>query len=123
MNKENNDKKIVDDAIEWIGLSLYKKKFPYELSGGQQQRVAIARAIAKNPKIIFGDEPTGAVDSKMSKIILSLLKKINKEKNTTIILITHDPEIAKIANVVYTISDGTIKDKIINENPLDVEQL
>lgn len=123
LNKENNDKKIVDDSIDWIGLSLYKKKFPYELSGGQQQRVAIARAIAKNPKIIFGDEPTGAVDSKMSKIILSLLKKINKEKNTTIILITHDPEIAKIADVVYTISDGTIKSKVENKNPLSVDEL
>lgn len=123
LNKENNDKKIVDDAIDWIGLSLYKKKFPYELSGGQQQRVAIARAIAKNPKIIFGDEPTGAVDSKMSKIILSLLKKINKEKNTAIILITHDPEIAKIADVVYTISDGTIESKVVNKNPLNVEDL
>lgn len=123
LNKENNDKKIVDDAIDWIGLSLYKKKFPYELSGGQQQRVAIARAIAKNPKIIFGDEPTGAVDSKMSKIILSLLKKINKEKNTAIILITHDPEIAKIADVVYTISDGTIESKVENKNPLNVEDL
>lgn len=123
LNKENNDKKIVDDAIEWIGLSLYKKKFPYELSGGQQQRVAIARAIAKNPKIIFGDEPTGAVDSKMSKVILSLLKKINKEKNTTIILITHDPKISKIADVVYTISDGTIKSKVINKKPLSVDEI
>lgn len=123
LNKKNVDKKLIDNVIDRMGLTLYKKKYPNELSGGQQQRVAIARAIAKSPKIIFGDEPTGAVDSQMSKTILTLLKQINKENKTTIIIITHDNNIAKIADVVYIISDGKIKDVIRNENPLDVSQL
>lgn len=123
LNKKNRDKKVIDEIIDMIGLTLYKNKFPSELSGGQQQRVAIARAVAKNPKIIFGDEPTGAVDSQMSKKILTLLKKINKENNTTIVIITHDSNIAKIADLVFVISDGEIKDTIVNNNPLDVNNL
>lgn len=123
LNKKNRDKKIVDEIIDMVGLTLYKNKFPSELSGGQQQRVAIARAVAKNPKIIFGDEPTGAVDSQMSKKILTLLKKINKENNTTIVVITHDKNIAKIADLVFIISDGQIKETIVNKKSLDVKDL
>ncbi len=123
LNKKNRDKKIVDEIIDMVGLTLYKNKFPSELSGGQQQRVAIARAVAKNPKIIFGDEPTGAVDSQMSKKILTLLKKINKENNTTIVIITHDKNIAKIADLVFVISDGQIKETIVNKKSLDVKDL
>ncbi|WP_412032316.1 ABC transporter ATP-binding protein [Malacoplasma muris] len=123
LNKKNRDKKIVDEIIDMVGLTLYKNKFPSELSGGQQQRVAIARAVAKNPKIIFGDEPTGAVDSQMSKKILTLLKKINKENNTTIVIITHDKNIAKIADLVFIISDGQIKETIVNKKSLDVKDL
>lgn len=119
LNKNNNDKKIVDEVIEMVGLTNHKKKYPSELSGGQQQRVAIARAVAKNPKIIFGDEPTGAVDSSMSKTILRLLKKINKEFKTTVVIITHDKEVAKIADKVIYVQSGKIK-KIINcSNPLE----
>lgn len=123
LNKTGMDKKEIDEIIDYMGLTPYKNKFPIELSGGQQQRVAIARAIAKSPKIIFGDEPTGAVDSKMSKNILSILKKINRERKTTIIIITHDKEIGKIADIVYEISDGKIINKTINKMPLEVEDL
>lgn len=123
LNKKNRDKKIVDEIIDSVGLTLYKNKFPSELSGGQQQRVAIARAVAKNPKIIFGDEPTGAVDSQMSKKILTLLKKINKENNTTIIIITHDNDIAKIADLVFVISDGQIKETIHNKKSVDINEI
>lgn len=123
LNKENNDKSIVDQSLKMMNMYDWRKKFPNELSGGQQQRVAIARAIAKNPKIIFGDEPTGAVDSKMSRIILAVLKKINREKKTTIVIITHDSSIAKIADKVYYISSGEIKRVVNNPFPLEAHQI
>lgn len=123
LNPLNKDKKIIDDVLKDVNLFDHKKKYPAELSGGQQQRVAIARAIAKNPRIIFGDEPTGAVDTKMSETILNILKKVNREKHTTIVIITHDSKIAKIADVVYTISDGlitSIKENLIPLEPKDI---
>lgn len=123
LNKKGNNKSIVDETLKLVNLYDWRKKFPSELSGGQQQRAAIARAIAKNPKIIFGDEPTGAVDSKMSKTILKILKDINKKKNTTIVIITHDSNIAKIANKVFYVIDGVIQNMTINENPLEPDQL
>lgn len=123
LNKENTDKSIIDEILKDINLFDHKKKYPAELSGGQQQRVAIARALAKNPRIIFGDEPTGAVDTKMSQTILTVLKKVNKEKKTTVIIITHDSKIAKIADVVYTISDGLITNVVENKNPLEAKDI
>lgn len=119
LNKDNKDKKIIDEILELVNLENHKKKYPPELSGGQQQRVSIARAIAKKPKIIFGDEPTGAVDSKMSKTILRILKTANKKYNTTVVIITHDDEIAKIADIVIKIENGLIKEVIENSNPLN----
>lgn len=119
LNKENRNKKEVDEILKMVGLYEHKKKYPSELSGGQQQRVSIARALAKNPTIIFGDEPTGAVDSLMSKKILQILKHVNKQQKTTIVFITHDEQIAKIANTVFIIENGKIKEIIENKNPLD----
>lgn len=116
-------KEYINDLLKTVNLSEHKKKFPHELSGGQQQRVAICRALAKNPEIIFGDEPTGALDSKMSILILNLLTKVNKENGTTIILITHDKEIAKIADYVYEIKDGLVHKSYANSHiisPLDL---
>lgn len=110
LNKKNRNKKEIYEILNMVGLQNLDKKFPNQLSGGQQQRVAIARAIAKKPKMIFGDEPTGALDSKMSKTILSILQKINKELKTTIILITHDTEVTKIADRVIRIENGEIKE-------------
>lgn len=123
LNPLNKDKKIIDDVLKEVNLFDHKKKYPAELSGGQQQRVAIARAIAKNPRIIFGDEPTGAVDTKMSETILNILKKVNKEKHTTVVIITHDSKIAKIADAVYTISDGMITSVKDNPNPLEPKDI
>ena len=123
LNKKGNNKSIVDETLKLVNLYEWRKKFPSELSGGQQQRVAIARAIAKNPKIIFGDEPTGAVDSKMSKTILKILKDINRKKNTTVVIITHDSNIAKIADKVFYVIDGMIQNVTINANPIEPEQL
>lgn len=123
LNPLNKDKKVIDEILKDVNLLDHKKKYPAELSGGQQQRVAIARAIAKNPRIIFGDEPTGAVDTKMSETILNILRKVNREKHTTVVIITHDNKISKIADVVYTISDGNITSVKENPNPLEPKDI
>lgn len=106
--------KQIYDILTTLELREYADKYPYELSGGQKQRTSIARTIAKNPKIIFGDEPTGAVDSEMAKKIVESFGKINRDLNTTIVIITHDESIANYANKVVYLLDGYI-DKIINK--------
>lgn len=98
-----------------VGLKKYIKHKPSELSGGQCQRVAIARALVTNPQIILADEPTGALDSKTGKDVLKMLKDLNEEGNT-IILITHDKEIAKQAKRIITLKDGEIISDIENRN-------
>lgn len=91
-----------------VNLSDKEKNYPSQLSGGQQQRVAIARALINNPKIILADEPTGNLDSKNGKEIISLLHKLNDEEKRTVILVTHNPEIAKTAKRMVIIKDGMI---------------
>ena len=86
---------------------------PSELSGGQQQRIAIARAMINNPSVIFADEPTGALDSETGIQIMSILKKLNEEKKT-IIMVTHDRDLAKYANKVIVIKDGVVSEVIEN---------
>ncbi|MGP1618022.1 ABC transporter ATP-binding protein [Peptostreptococcus stomatis] len=105
------DKEYIDMIISKVGLKEQLKKYPNELSGGQQQRVAIARALSNKPSIIFADEPTGNLDSKTTKEVMDLLKSSVKDLNQTLIMITHDQEIAKSADRIITISDG----KIIND--------
>lgn len=121
-NQEKYDNPKMYEIMKTIGIYDLKNKFPSQLSGGQQQRVSIARALIKEPKILFGDEPTGAVDSAMTLNILQLLKKINSE-GTTVVLITHDPRLSNIADHVIEIKSG----KIVNEykqNPVkDYENL
>lgn len=95
--------------IKEIGLEGQVNKFPNELSGGQQQRVAIARALSNKPSIIFADEPTGNLDSKTTYEVMALLKRIIKKYNTTLIMITHNLEIADEADRIITVSDGKIK--------------
>ncbi|MCF0217508.1 MAG: ABC transporter ATP-binding protein [Malacoplasma sp.] len=119
LNRKGRNTSEVDEILEMVDLLDYKKKYPAELSGGQQQRVSIARAIAKKPLIIFGDEPTGALDSKMSVKVLKILKEVNKKYSTTIVLITHDKEIAKIAEQVVVIENGLIVQNYENPNPLN----
>lgn len=102
------DKNYIDDIIKKLGLQSQIKKFPNELSGGQQQRVAIARALANKPSIIFADEPTGNLDSKTTKEVMNILKFCVDEYKQTLVMITHNDEIAKSADNIITISDGKI---------------
>ena len=102
------DEARVDELLELLGLSDKRHHFASQLSGGQQQRVAIGRAIIANPPCIFADEPTGNLDSKNSAEIVELFKKLVKDFGTTIVLVTHDPNVAAQADRVITMSDGSI---------------
>jgi len=113
----------INKIINTVGLSDKKDKFPYQLSGGEQQRVSIARAIAKNPKILFCDEPTGALDEKNSKIVLSMLQKINNVTDTTIFIITHNLGIADMAHRVIRMNDGRIAETKINTSIIDAAEI
>lgn len=110
-----SDEKNINDILDWVDMLNCKDKYPYELSGGQKQRTSIARTIAKLPKIIFGDEPTAAVDEQMSSSIVDLFCKINKVYKTTIIIITHDEKIALHANRVIYVKDGNIEKVVLNK--------
>ncbi len=106
------DKKKLDEMISLLGLQNRKNHLPNELSGGQQQRTSIGRALITNPTIILADEPTGNLDSKSSDEIVALLKKTNKELKQTIIMITHNLEIAKCADRIIKIEDGKIAKEV-----------
>ena len=112
---KNKNKEHIDNIIDVVGLSKHKKKYMYELSGGEQQRVSIARAIVKNPKIMFADEPTGALDEKTGKKVLETLVKVNETLGTTMIIVTHNPGIAKIGDRVLHVNSGKIDKVLINE--------
>ena len=108
LDGKKEDKEYIMDIVEKVGLEDQLKKFPNELSGGQQQRVAIARALSNKPAIIFADEPTGNLDSKTTEEVMSLLRSTVKDLNQTLLMITHDENIAKQADRLITISDGKI---------------
>lgn len=109
--------------LSQVGLSERMNSFPSQLSGGEQQRVAIARAIAKNPKLLLCDEPTGALDSVTGQRIIELLQKTCREMGMTTVLITHNAVIAEIADKVIKIKNGTVKDVINNGNPKRAEEI
>ena len=106
------DRNTLDELLKLLGLSNRRKHLPNELSGGQQQRTSIGRALITNPTIILADEPTGNLDSKSSDEIVALLRKSNRDMKQTIIMITHDMEIAKNADRVIKIEDGKIVEDI-----------
>lgn len=108
LDRKKIDTKKLDEIIKFLGLEKRKKHLPNELSGGQQQKVAIGRALMINPTIILADEPTGNLDSKSSEEIMQVLKKANKDYKQTIIMITHNLEIAKLADRIIKIEDGKI---------------
>lgn len=109
--KKIDKKKEAIDLLTQVGLKDKLHRLPKQLSGGEQQRVAIARALIMNPQYLFADEPTGNLDSNNGKKIMAILKEINQEKKTTIVMVTHDPDFAEMANRKITLSDG----KIISE--------
>ena len=112
LDRKEVPKDELDELLKVLGLENRRKHLPNELSGGQQQRVAIGRALINHPAIVLADEPTGNLDSKSSDEIVQLLKTSNKKYNQTIIMITHNPEIAKVADRIIRIEDG----KIIEDN-------
>lgn len=112
-----------EELLALVGLSGCRNKFPAQMSGGEQQRVSIARALAKNPKILLGDEPTGALDSETGVIVLELLQKLCKEEKRTVILVTHNADIAKCADKVIRMKNGKIREIYKNENPLAVGEV
>ncbi|MDD7182984.1 MAG: ABC transporter ATP-binding protein [Peptostreptococcus porci] len=105
MKDKNQRRMLVEKRLEDVGLSDKANSFPNHLSGGQQQRIAIARALVNNPKLIFADEPTGALDSETGRDIMGLLSDLNKS-GTTIIMVTHDLDMTKYASRVVTLKDG-----------------
>lgn len=119
----NNSKIDADEILKKLGLFDKRNVYPKELSGGEQQRVAIARALSKNSDILLCDEPTGALDSENSKKILLLLEELARKDKKTIVIVTHNNEIIKIADRVYTMKNGRIIDERKNENPLSVNDI
>ena len=111
------------EALKLVGLEAKANSMPSALSGGQMQRISIARALVKSPKIILADEPTAALDYDTSIKVLSVIEKISKENNTTILMVTHNPEIAKMANRVVKLRDGKISSIRVNLKPLKATDL
>ena len=111
------------EVLAKVGLSERMNNFPAQLSGGEQQRVSIARAIAKNPKILLCDEPTGALDYETGKNILRILHKMCKEENKTVIVVTHNASLKEMADRVIHIKNGLIFKTVINQNPKDIEEI
>ncbi|MGN0436682.1 MAG: ABC transporter ATP-binding protein [Wujia sp.] len=113
----------IDELLKTLGLYEHRHKLPNQLSGGQQQRTAIGRALIKNPDILLCDEPTGALDSKTSLEILKLLEDVNKKYGNTIIMVTHNDEIKRMADRIIKLKDGSIRKNYLNEEKVAASEL
>ena len=113
----------IDELIDVLGLKEHQNKIPNQLSGGQQQRTSIGRAIIKNPNLLLCDEPTGALDSETSLQILELIEKVKETYNTSIIMVTHNENIAKMADTIIRLKDGEIKSITPNNNKVKASEL
>ena len=111
------------DVLDSVGLKDHANQFPAQLSGGEQQRVSIARAVAKQPTMLLCDEPTGALDSKTGVLILKLLQDMSNNKETTVIIVTHNAILAEAADKVIRIKNGQIESISVNDNPRKVTEL
>ena len=114
--------KRAKELLEIVEMSDREKHMPNELSGGQKQRIAIARAMANDPAIILADEPTGALDSKTGRLVMDLFHKLHKEQGKTIVLITHNPELAEETDRIITLSDGNIVSDVLKNKPEEVKE-
>lgn len=112
-----------EKILSKVGLKNRMDNFPSQLSGGEQQRVAIARAIAKNPKLLLCDEPTGALDYKTGKQILKLLEETSRKEKMTVVIITHNSAIAPMADKIIKFKNGTVSDVVINKNPKSIDEI
>ena len=113
----------IDEVMEAVGLGDRKNNFPAQLSGGEQQRVAIASALAKNPKLLLCDEPTGALDYNTGKSILKLLQDTCRKMNMTVIIITHNLALTPMGDKVIKVKNGKIESVVVNDNPTPVERI
>ena len=120
---ESEIRERIDQVLNLVDLGAKSYKMPFELSGGEQQRVAIARAVAKNPKILLCDEPTGALDYNTGKQVLRILQDMSRKKGATVVIVTHNSAIAPIADRVIRMHDGRVSSIEVNEHPMDIEEL
>lgn len=112
-----------DEALALVGLGERTEHFPAQMSGGEQQRVAIARAIAKNPTVLFCDEPTGALDSKTGRTVLEVIKNVNEKLGATILIVTHAASTAGMADRTIHFADGRIREVVVNETKLTPDEI
>ena len=113
----------LEDLLRSLGLWEHRNKFPRQVSGGQQQRCAIGRALVKNPGLILCDEPTGALDYKTSKEVLELMERVNREYGCTIVIVTHNAAIARMADRVLRLRDGRLAKDEVNDSPVSASKL
>ena len=111
INKKISKKGRALELLDLLGLIMIKDKYPLELSGGERQRVAVLRALINNPKILFADEPTGNLDEKNALILVDLFRQINRDYNVTILLTTHNPDVAAIGDIRYELKSGLLEKK------------